>query len=240
MGIDAREPSTLRPGSVSSCIGSIFCSLGFMGCTSFADVRSAEVMPGGQLDVGVTMSTPAGDAASWFWSYDCASDCDRAIFSPNVAFRYGRVPEARGRPWELGAGTSGTFPYATGYLQLARGPRPFGVGARVGVPVGSWREDAVFARYDLSSGSTRFVLTPTIFLHSGNSPNGQQPGWFLALAPAFGVQHSFSGVSATGSLTPVVGRTRRGSLNFGLRERWVTGNVAFLVAGVSLGFFGGR
>jgi hypothetical protein len=215
----------------------ILCSLGFLGCTSFADVRSAEVRPGLQVDGGITVSAPPGDAAAWFWTLDCASHCDHAIISPNVAIRHGRVPQSGGRPYELGAGISGMFPYATGYLQLARGPRPVGVGARVGIPFTTWREDAIFARYDLSSGSTRVVLAPTVFLHSGSSPNGGNRGWFLAFAPALGLQHERSGVSVTTSLAPVLGHTKRSR---SLGREVISGSAAFLVAGLSLSFAGAR
>jgi hypothetical protein len=219
----------------------ILCALCVAGCTSFVDVRSAEVFPGPQLDVGVTAATPPGDGPAWFWGFDCATECNHWIFGPHVSLRYGRVPDAGGRPYELGAGFSGTYPYVTGYVQLRRAPRPFGIGGRIGIPFGSWREDALFARYDLSGGANRVVFTPTLFLHSGSSPSGRIAGWFLAFAPALGVQiNAGTDVPVTVSLTPVVGRSSRGRSTFTGQEVWESATAVFLVAGLSLTFQRGR
>ena len=214
--------------------GSILCSLAFVGCTSFVDVRSAEVHPGFQRDVGVTASTPPGDITSWFWSFECVDECEHSIVSPALALRYGFVSERGGRPYELGAGFSGMYPYATGYVQLTRAPGAFGVGARIGIP-SSWQENALFARYDLTSGSTRVVFSPHFLLHYGGSPNGFNKGYFVAFAPALGVQMFADGGSPiTASLIPVFGRSGRWRGVFaGTREYETT---VFLVAGLSVTF----
>lgn len=196
------------------------------GCTTFATVRSAEVSPGPRIDGALAVSTPPGDAAAWFWSFDCASDCDHVIFSPELSFSYGWDPESSGSPFEVGAGFSGTHPYLHGYYQLRSGPHPFGVGARIGIPTG-WRENSIFARYDVILGpQARVLLTSSVFRHSGNSPNGMLPGTFTAFVQGVGFEHQRF-------LTPwmafVVGKVRRESYG----ER-ISGVSAFLVLGLNL------
>ena len=88
------------------------------GCTSFTTVRSAEVRPGGRLDASLTLATPPGDAAAWFWAWDCPYRCNRALLSPGLALNHGVRPEAGGLPYELGVGMSGTYPFLQGYVQL--------------------------------------------------------------------------------------------------------------------------
>src|SRR5690349_11870341 len=105
-------------------------------CTSFATERSAEVLPGPSLTLQGSISTPPGDEPSWFWSYDCASGCDRAIGGFDAALAFGRT---QGTPYTVGAGVSGLlYPYVEGYIQLGRGASPYGVGARLGLPVTGW------------------------------------------------------------------------------------------------------
>ena len=122
----------------------------------------------------------------------------------------------------------------TGYLQLAR-TRPFGVGARVGFPFGSPRRaEALFARYDLSSGPARVVMVPTLFLQSGPSSNGTITGSFVAFAPALGIQLSApEGDSFIASLTPVIGRYSHKHELGPLRE---SGTSFFLVAALAVSF----
>ncbi len=229
-----RRKSTTRLESMLRA-AAILCFLALGGCTSFVDVRSAEVHPGLQGDVGLTVSTPPGDLTAWFYSFECVDECNHAIVSPGVALRFGRVPQGGGRPFELGAGFSGMFPYAAGYVQLKRAPHAFGVGARIGIPSWGWQEHALFARYDLTSGSTRVVFSPHFLLHHGGSANGFNRGYFAAFAPAFGVQmFSDEGIPVTASLIPVFGKSGRWRGVFeGTRDyEW----PVFLVAGLSLTF----
>lgn len=84
--------------------------LALPGCSAFTAVRSAEVVPGRSIDVAMTLATPPGDDAAWFWAYDCASARDRTIPAVDVGFTSGHVPEGAGRPFELGVGLSGFYP----------------------------------------------------------------------------------------------------------------------------------
>lgn len=204
-------------------------------CTSFASVRSAQVIPGFGVDLGATASSPPGDDAAWFWTLDCADNCNHFIVSPHAGLRYGIVPDPTGPAFDIGAGISGTYSYIESYVQLARDATPFGVGVRVGIP-GGWREDALFARFDKPIGSTsRLLFVPTLFRHGGNSPSGQIPGSFLAIAPGLGFFRSHEGGSYTLSLVPVLGRTNREYLNFRMAPaRRVSTVTGFLVVGLTL------
>ena len=197
------------------------------GCTTFSHVRPAEVSPGLRLDGGVSLSTPPGDPAAWFWTYDCGVSCDHLIFSPSLSATFGSVGSSMGVAHEIGAGFSGINPYVEGYLQLRSGLRPFGVGARVGLPLLRWREDALYARYDVPLRKTlRLLVVPSLYRYGGNSPNGANPGSFIAFVQGVGLEHQ-------GFITPwaatVLGRTRRES--YGVPTR---GNTVFLVLGASI------
>ena len=181
------------------------------GCTTFATVRSAGVPLGPSVGLQASMSTPPGDVASWFWAYDCAQECNHPVGGGDVGFTYGWHPRGA-RAVALGVGISGVHPYLDGYIQLAEGQRPFGVGARIGPPVTSWREHQLYARYDIPvGGSTRVLLNPAIFLHEGRAPNGASPGWFLGLVQGVGLQHESENISWTPSVAVVAARAQRNS-----------------------------
>ena len=184
----------------------------FTACTSFATVRSAEVQPGPSVGVQASVSTRPGDDAAWFWSFDCASDCDRAIVGGDVGLTYGWLRPSGVRGFAIGAGTSGTYPYVDAYVQLGAGRRPLGVGARLGPPVSNWREHQLYARYDVPlGGRTRLLLNPAAFLHEGRSPNGENPGTFLGFVQGVGLMLEGEHVSWTPAISFVAGRTRRTS-----------------------------
>ena len=202
-----------------------------VGCSGFTSVRSAEVVPGRSIDVGMTMATPPGEDAAWFWTYDCASSCDRSIPAVDVAFTLGKAPAA-GRPYEVGLGLSGFFPYAHGYVQLREGRYPFGVGGRAGVSLAGWLEAALFMRQDVPLGSnTRLLLSPGLFWHGGNSPNGANPGSFTAAAAGVGLEHSFGSVSIAPTALLVAGRVDRTSY-----PTSIDGPAAFAVLGLTARF----
>lgn len=203
------------------------------GCTAFTAVRSAEVVPGRSLDVGMTVATPPGDDAAWFWAFDCASECDHTIPAVDVGFTSGHVPEGSGRPFELGVGLSGFYPYAHAYVQLREGRRPFGVGGRVGVlPLGSWFEGSLFGRQDVPLGRrTRLLLSPGVFWHGGSSPNRANPGRFIAATAGIGLEHATGDVSIAPTVLLVAGRVDRSSYG-----RPVESSTAFLVVGLTARF----
>lgn len=200
-------------------------------CTTFGAVNSAEVKPGASLEARFSVSSPPGDGAAWFWSYDCASDCDRVILSPEVSATWGFAIEGDEERAEVGVGASGlVYPYLHGYLQLRDGDRPYGVGAQIGLPVTSWHEHSVFARYDVPlSENTRLLLNPRIFVHTGNSPNERNPGTFAAFVQGVGLEKRSGRVSVIPAISAVVGHTSRTSYG-----RRTSASTVFLVGSVGV------
>jgi len=184
------------------------------GCSSFGTVRSAEVHPGGSVGVQASVSTPPGDQAAWFWSYDCVSDCDHRIPGGDLGFTYG-VARERGGAFALGVGINGIQPYADGYVQLREGDRPFGVGARVGVPLDGWQQHQLYGRYDVRLGSSRGVsrrllLNPALFVHYNSSRHSfAASGSFVGFVQGVGLLLEREGASLVPAVTLVAGRSRR-------------------------------
>ena len=181
------------------------------GCTSFATVRSAEVHRGPSAMLQTSASTPPGDEAGWFWSFDCAERCNHPVVGGDVGFTYGWPGASGAGAFALGVGVSGMHPYVDGYLQLAGGSQPFGVGARFGPPVTSWREHQLYARYDVRTGGSRLLLNPALFIHEGRSPNGENPGTFVGFVQGIGLLHEGERVSWTPAVALVAGRAQRTS-----------------------------
>jgi hypothetical protein len=178
------------------------------GCTSFATVRSAEARPGTSVALHASVSTPPGDVAGWFWSYDCVQACDHPVSGGDAGLTYGRPRGGGGAA--VGVGLNGLHPYVDAYVQLGAGRRPFGVGARVGPPLTSWREHQLYARYDVRlGGATRLLLNPALFLHEGRAPNGASPGTFLAFVQGVGLLFEGERVSWAPAIALVAGRAQR-------------------------------
>ncbi|HEX5725278.1 MAG TPA: hypothetical protein VFX98_07415 [Longimicrobiaceae bacterium] len=203
-------------------------------CTSFLAVQSAEVRAGPSLRVQGSISTPPGDGAAWFWSLDCAENCDHPIPGVDLALSFGSERAS------LGVGLNGAFPYAEAYAQLNRPEQnPYGLGARLGVPVPGWNwtEHLLYARYDhrLASGKL-LLLNPTLFYHTGNSPNGTNPGSFLAFVQGIGVLSEGRNTSVVPALSVGFGRGER------RRDSEVIGPfyTVFAVASVSVTFHRSR
>jgi hypothetical protein len=203
-------------------------------CTTFATVRSARVHPGASAAVHVSGSTRPGAETGWFWSYDqdCAEGCDHPVVGGDVGVTYGWTPAGR-RPFALGLGLAGVHPYVDGYAQLDDGARPYGVGARLGLPVGGWREHQLYGRYDVPlARRARVLLNPALFLHEGASPNGQNRGTFVAFVQGAGLLLEGNGVSLTPSVALVLGRASRSS--YGSRRIPVGAAFATASLGITL------
>jgi hypothetical protein len=177
------------------------------GCTSFATVRSAEVRPGPSLTTQASVTSPVGPVAGWLWSYDCAADCDHAIPSLDVTLAYGRRREET-TPFAVGIGLNGTSGFAEGYVQLRSTERlPFGIGGRVGLPIGPAWENQVYGRLDIPLGpSARLLWNPSVFHTSITSPNGANNGSFLGLVQGIGLEIGSGSVTVTPSVAVVWGR----------------------------------
>lgn len=181
-------------------------------CASFATVRSADVYTGPSLTVQASATTRPGDVAGWFWAFDCEEACNYPTIGGDLGATYGWQLARGPRAVALGAGISGESPYVDGYAQLTDGRRPFGVGARVGLPVTSWRDHQAYARYDIPLGqSTRLLLNPELFLHQGRAPNGASPGRFVGFVQGVGVQFEGEHVSWTPAVALVAGSAQYNS-----------------------------
>lgn len=200
------------------------------GCTTFATVRSAEPYLGPSVALQAAGSTPPGDLASWFWSFDCAEACNHPIVGGDLGVTYGWRLNDGPRAVTLGAGVNGVSPYVEGYAQLAAGPRPFGVGARLGLPAWSWRDHQIYARYDIPvGGESRVLLNPGVVIHEGRSPNGENTGSFLGVVQGVGLQIEGEYVSWTPAVAVVAGQSRRN--RYGRRD----GPVSSVFATASMG-----
>src|SRR5688572_3595731 len=130
------------------------------GCTSLSTVRSADVMPGLSAAVQASASTKPGDAIGWFF-HDCAR-CNNRIFSGDVGLAYGSRRDDGARPFAIGLGISGIYPYADGYLQLDTGRTPRGMGARIAY-LPRWVQSQLYGRFDVPIGDrTRLLLNPAV------------------------------------------------------------------------------
>lgn len=226
---------SVRRRAVASTGAATAALLTISACTTFATVRSAEVTPGPSLGVQASYAGRPGPEAGWFWAFDCAQECDHPVWGVDLGLSYGWVgaDTTRRPPVAVGVGVSGFSPYADGYVQLRRGRRPLGVGARVGLPIGSWMEHQLYARYDVPLGtSARVLLNPALFVHHGNSPNGQNPGTFVAFVQGVGVEVEGPYVSLMPSVALVAGHTRRSSYG----RRVASGGTAFGTASLRVTF----
>lgn len=158
-----------------------------VGCSTVGAVRSAEVRPGPSLELSLVAGAFQGDAETPFQRGGCDGACDDGIVGADLGIAFGFAPES-GAAFSLGGGVSAAaLPYVDGYVQLGRGDRPYGVGARVGFPVDGWSQHHLYGRYDhkLESGR-RLLFNPTLLYVTGASPNGQVTGNFWALSQGFG------------------------------------------------------
>jgi hypothetical protein len=103
----------------------------------------------------------------------------------------------------------------------------------MGLMFWGWHEHRVFLRYDrvLSSG-TRPLINPGVFLHTGNSPNGANPGTFIAFAQGLGLAFEVAGVNLNPAFTGLLGGGDRG----GGTEEAGSFNAAFAVGSLSVIF----
>lgn len=203
--------------------------VGTIGCTSFVAVRSAEVPPGASGAFQVSLASPPGDDAGWFWSFDCESECDHVIPSYDVGFLYGLRWAS---PFEFGLGINGTYPYLQGFFQLGglEGGDPWGIGGRLGIPFGTWHEHRLFGRYDVRlDEQTRILLNPALYYFAGNSPNGKNPGSFVGFVQGIGLELRGERVSFIPAASLIVGRTERESYG----EKAASSTTVFGAASIS-------
>jgi len=216
-----------------ACIRPVCLAAVLSGCTSFATLRSADVRPGASFLVQASLAASPGDEAGWFWSIDCASQCNHAISALDLGVSFG-ARSTGAPPMAFGFGLNGLNPYLDAYLQLSTARKlPFGVGARLGLPLDSWSEHQVYGRLDLALGpDVRLLLNPGLFYHTGHSPNDQNPGSFLGLVQGVGIEFSDGPIAIIPGLAFVWGRAERTSYG----EQIGPAYQAFVTASVGIVF----
>jgi hypothetical protein len=200
-------------------------SVTLTGCTSFASVRPTRVMPGPKLAAQASVSTPPGDLTSWFFSYDCAEDCNRPIGAAELTLLYGwqRLGQTA---VELGVGyLFPVDPFIEGYAQFNVGTRPVGIGGRIGIPLRGWTEHRLYLRTDIG----RMVVSPSFYLHTGETPNGQSRGTVAALVQSFGWPRSNQYMVMIPTLSLGVARVSRTRYEEQMRTTSVFAVAAFNV-----------
>jgi hypothetical protein len=198
------------------------------GCTSFGAVRSARVVPGTTVNAQLSVATPPGEDAYWFWSLDC-HECNRPMPAVDLTVSHGWTGGPRSARFSLGAGVSGVHPFVEGYVQ-APGSEALALGAGVRLGgLGGWGEQLLFTRVDARLGSGAWLLlNPALFHYGGNSPNGENPGSFTALVQGIGLLLEGRRVDLAPYLSAVVGRGERESYG----ERMPSFSSTFLIGGV--------
>jgi hypothetical protein len=228
----------MRPGNLMIGIGKtarvllVAATQMLAGCTSFTTVRSARVVAGPEVNIHASYTPSPGDEAGWFWSLDCAQQCDHPIPGGDAGFAYG-VSDGGGIPFALGAGLNGTSPYLEGYGQLyGSTSTAFGLGVRLGIPVISWAQHQLYARVDMPLAGSRLLWNPGLLYQTGNSPNGENPGSVVGLTNGFGVQFGDDRMSITPSLGVVWSRAQHSSYG----EPHGPENKLFATFGLGIGF----
>ena len=229
VAVGARASYASPPGEIAGWFWSIYCA---HDCNhpvaavdldiSFGRVPTAE-------GAGPGPGVGASDTVARSPLHDRSSPDDRhPLPRPRPSAAAGS--ESAGRPVELGGGINGPSPYVEGYLQIGRGDRPWGIGGRLGIPLlTGWGASALYARVDIPrAGDGAILLNPTLFLHAGRSPNGQNRGMFLGFAPAVGYRLPGRGsVRVILAAQPVLGQS--------WRERYGETESAFRVFGALSG-----
>lgn len=205
------------------------------GCTTFSTVRSAEVQAGSGSHQQFSASSDVGDEAGWFYSFDCSSQCNRSVAGAEFSWDFGAVTGTnRGRT--LGIGVNSIFqPFVEGYWQLGKsGNAPYGVGARVGIPLGGFSEHRLFGRVDVPfANGERLLWNPGLFYMRGSSPNGQNSGSILAMTNGLGIQVREGDWAFIPSVSLINARAGHTSYAERFGPSWST----FITAGVGVTFW---
>ena len=196
-------------------------------CTAFSNVRSAVVTPGPTTTFQMSVAPSPGDNAAWLWDFDCQENCNYAIVAPDVVVAVGRGTTSR-RPFSVGGGLNGVFPYAEGYLQLdTSSHRPFGVGARVAAPLGGSTGYQLYGRLDIPLNANSRILWNPGIIYTGNH-GGSTNDHFLGLVQAVGLEKGAGPRVFTSSVSLVWGRSARNTNSiFVSKSSTLFGTIAF-------------
>ncbi|RMG36811.1 MAG: hypothetical protein D6732_07685 [Methanobacteriota archaeon] len=191
---------------------SVFCGLLISlltGCAPFSAIGTAEVDKGFSLQIQSGVTVPPSQETYWF--YDYLSDCPlcdaNSIFLAQIGSRYGF------KPLSLGLFVSGDGIQAEIYRQLHDGGKvDYGIGGRIGLPLLiEWYSHQIFFRYDLRlKKKLKLLLNPTLYYHTGESPNGANQGSLLFLTPSIGLALESKHVTLFPNVSLIMGK---GNLN---------------------------
>jgi len=230
------ELKSLRAGAL--CLHALLLTVGTAGCSTFSSVRSAAVRPGATFSGQASASTRPGAEAGWFFTPYCVSACNYHLVGAEVAFAYGWDRGGGARPVAVGFGINSFFPFVEGYVQLSDATEvqnPWGVGARVGIPIRGWRQHQLYGRYDVPLEANKtLLLNPGIVVHHGGSR--YSGGSVVAFVQGVGVEYAGPTLSITPSFSAVVSRAQR--TDFGIRNSPET--RLFATASLGVAFYGRR
>lgn len=200
------------------------------GCT-LSTVRSAEVYPGLSLSAQASAMSPPGADAYWFWAYDCHR-CNEWVPGLYAEMTLGKVSADGSGAHEFSAGLDAFAPFVGAYRQLGKSERSaYGIGGRLGLPLVSWTTSQVYGRYDrILRPGQRLLVNPAVLLHWGNSPNGENPGYFVGLVQGVGLEEEGDGASFIPAVS--VGLLHGARSSYSLPE--VSFTTAFATASIAV------
>jgi hypothetical protein len=200
------------------------------GCT-LSTVRSAEVYPGLSMSAQVSAMSPPGEDAYSFWAEDCYR-CNKWIPGLYAEMTRGRVSVDGTRGHEFSAGIDAFSPFVGAYKQLGKSERSaYGIGGRVALPLVSWNWSQVYGRYDrILRPGQRLLVNPAVLLHWGNSPNGENPGYYVGLVQGVGLEKEGDGASFIPAVS--VGLLHGARSSYSLPE--VSFTTAFATASIAV------
>ena len=189
------------------------------GCASMGTVRPARVQPGTWIEGGIS----AGFA--WPMLANCLLSGRKTISGDLVGsckndgpwgieggVTRGIVGDASA--YSLGAGmqlVAGEFtPFVEGYRQMRGDDRPWGIGARAGIPTQGWGAHSATLRFDRPRGEASVLSwNPSLLVQHGRADGkGELNGSWIGLANAIGVTRTGERATSTFALHAVVGRAR--------------------------------
>ncbi|MGH7677578.1 MAG: hypothetical protein ACRENU_03855 [Gemmatimonadaceae bacterium] len=226
-------------GARNAChVAVALCTTALGACTSFSSVRNANVAQGPSLFAQANVSSPPGKQATWFFTLCETVNCNHPIPGGDVNLSFGSVGN-RAPPFAVGLAINGVFPFAgmfpylEVYVQLRRSPSASGLGVRIGIPMENWSQHQLYMRFNKRmNDSSTFLWNPGLVLHTGRSPNGENPGTFLGLVSGFGYEFYEKGVALTPSVSIVVSHAQHETFS----ESHGPEVSVFAVGGLSLTF----
>jgi hypothetical protein len=152
-----------------------------------------------------------GNETSWFWDVGSDDPLGSSGLLPvaEVGLYYGFKAGEALRLFSIGVLMSGDVPQAEIYAQLCDEEKvDYGIGAHLGLPTG-WHSHQLFFLYDRRlRENIKLILTPGLFYHTGQSPNGANTGSLLFFTQSVGLAFESSRVTFSPCVALITGRGR--------------------------------